>query len=162
MNQQVQITPEPQANPLQKAFDDYHRMADKLAETETTNVDLRAANMALIREVDMLREVLRTADADRTRLQAISSTLLGRLLAINDTIAGAVKASIRDGIEATKETAQPGVDNPPKPPVVDEDLAQASEPLAEPVQAPKGQVPDPMSPELQRAVGLPVADLRPV
>jgi hypothetical protein len=49
----------------------------------------------------MLREAFERADGDRIRLQAISSTLLGRLLAINDTIGGAVRASIKDGIEAT-------------------------------------------------------------
>lgn len=161
MNQQSLILPQEQ-NPLQKAFDDYHRMEMDLADTKASNTELKAANMALIREVDMLREVLRTADADRLRLNAVSATLLGRLLAINDCIAGAVKASVRDGIEADRTAAsQPGAEAPPKPPVISEDMAEAAEPIREPVQPPKPQVPDPMTPEMQRAVGLPPVDLRP-
>jgi hypothetical protein len=87
-------------NPLQKALDDYHAMERDRDQTQQHAAELIAANSALHAEVNMLREALERADADRIRLQAISSTLLGRLLAINDCIGGAVKASIKDGIEA--------------------------------------------------------------
>ncbi len=95
---------DPQANqepsPLQRAFDDYHRMEAELRATAEKNQQLLVQNMNLVSEVSMLREAYERADGDRIRLQAISSTLLGRLLAINHAIGGAVKASIKDGIEA--------------------------------------------------------------
>ncbi len=97
---------DPQANqepsPLQRAFDDYHRMEAELRATAEKNQQLLVQNMNLVSEVSMLREAYERADSDRIRLQAISSTLLGRLLAINDAIAGAVKESIKHGIEAVK------------------------------------------------------------
>jgi hypothetical protein len=95
---------DPQANqepsPLQRAFDDYHRMEAELRATAEKNQQLLVQNMNLVSEVSMLREAYERADGDRIRLQAISSTLLGRLLAINDAIGGAVRASIKDGIDA--------------------------------------------------------------
>lgn len=87
-------------NPLQSAFDDYQRMEVELRAVTEKNQQLLVQNMNLVSEVSMLREAYERADGDRIRLQAISSTLLGRLLAINDAIGGAVKASIKDGIEA--------------------------------------------------------------
>lgn len=95
-------TPLPVAepNPLRRALDDYHHMEDEVIRTRADSVGLRTQNQSLIAEVGMLREALERSDNDRVRLQAVSSTLLGRLLAINDVIGGAVKASIKDGIEA--------------------------------------------------------------
>lgn len=90
----------PEPNPLQRAFDDYQRMEGELAEAHIKQQELLTQNMSLLAEVNMLREAYERADTDRVRLQQIASTLLGRLLAINDTIAGAVKASIQNGIEA--------------------------------------------------------------
>jgi hypothetical protein len=91
-------------SPLQRAFDNYTQMEEQLRITIERNRTLQIENANLLSEAGMLRDLLDRADADRIRLQAISSTLLGRLLAINDCIAGAVKASIKDGIEAaTKE-----------------------------------------------------------
>lgn len=106
-----EVTPTPQdgTNPLQKALNDYQRMETELDRIREINRDLSAANMALVAEVSMLREELERADGDRIRLQAVSSTLLGRLLAINDCIAGAVRASIKDGIEAVAQ-AKPAPD----------------------------------------------------
>lgn len=104
MNTAVRTTaPLMEPNPLQRALNDYHMMEAELTKAQ---VELQAAmiqSRGLVAEVEMLREALERSDGDRIRLQAISSTLLGRLLAINDCIAGAVKASIRDGIEAAHE-----------------------------------------------------------
>jgi len=97
----TQLPEAEQSSPIHRAFwEDYHRMAENLRASEQKSSDLLVQSMNLMSEVHMLRDALERADADRVRLQAISSTLLGRLLAINDTIAGAVKASIKDGIEA--------------------------------------------------------------
>jgi hypothetical protein len=89
-----------EVNPLQKALDDYHMMERERDQARHQAMELLTSNNALLAEANMLREALERADADRIRLQAISSTLLGRLLAINDCIGGAVKASIKDGIDA--------------------------------------------------------------
>jgi len=98
-------------NPLQKAYDSYHEMErDRdIALGEVT--DLITSNNALLAEVGMLREHLNRSEVERIRFQSISNTLLGRLLAINDTIAGAVKASIAAGIEPedTEEQLQASV-----------------------------------------------------
>lgn len=95
-------TPAPamEENPIQRALDNYHEMEHQRDMAVAEAADLRATNSALLAEINMLREAYERADTDRIRLQTIASTLLGRLLAINDTIAGAVKASIKDGIEA--------------------------------------------------------------
>jgi hypothetical protein len=100
MSQMVKLL-EAGANPIQRALNDYHMMEAELSRTRAENQTLRAESQGHLAEVNMLREALERADSDRIRLQAISSTLLGRLLAINDCIGGAVKASIKDGIEAT-------------------------------------------------------------
>ena len=88
-------------NPLQTALDNYHEMERDRDEAVNRADSLTATNSALLAEVTMLREELTRADADRLRLSAISSTLLGRLMAIHDTIAGAVKAAGQAGVEAT-------------------------------------------------------------
>jgi chromosome segregation ATPase len=90
-------------NPLQTALDNYHVMEAEVSRVRAEDQTLRAENQALLAEVNMLREAFERSDGDRIRLQAISSTLLGRLLAINDTIAGAVRASVKDGIEAAAQ-----------------------------------------------------------
>lgn len=93
-------------NPLQKAYDSYHEMERErdMAQQEVT--ELITSNNALVSEVNMLREALDRSEVDRIRFQGISSTLLGRLLAINDTIAGAVKASLAAGIEPAETEEQ--------------------------------------------------------
>lgn len=111
--------PEGGPNPLQRALDDYHAMEAELTRAQVELQSVMVQNRGLVSEVEMLREALERSDSDRIRLQAISSTLLGRLLAINDCIAGAVKASIRDGIEAVHEA---------KP---DPELEKAAEEVAE-------------------------------
>jgi hypothetical protein len=93
-------------NPLQKAYDSYHEMErDRdLALQEVT--ELITSNSALLAEIGMLREHLHRSEVERIRFQSISNTLLGRLLAINDTIAGAVKASLAAGIEPAETEEQ--------------------------------------------------------
>jgi hypothetical protein len=92
-----------QRNPLQRALDDYHDMEGELNRALARAAELTTTNNALLAEANMLREALERADADRIRLQAVSSVLLGRLLSINDVIGGAVRASIKEGIEAEQE-----------------------------------------------------------
>lgn len=94
-------------NPLQNALDNYHEMERERDEAVNRSDSLAATNSALVAEVTMLREELTRADADRLRLSAISSTLLGRLMAIHDTIAGAVKAAGQAGVEATAKIEAP-------------------------------------------------------
>ena len=100
---------QPIDNPLQTALDDYHRMAAEVMDVRARNHDLITENSKLVAEVGMLREALERADADRIRLQAVSSGLLGRLLSIRDVIEGSVKASLREGVEATKAASEPAV-----------------------------------------------------
>ena len=92
--------PPMETNPLQTALDDYHRMAAEVEMVRANNRDLITENSKLIAEMNMLRESYERADSDRIRLQAIASTLLGRLFSINDVIAGAVKQSVKDGLQA--------------------------------------------------------------
>ncbi len=109
--------PQEQPNPLQRALNDYHLMEREKDAAVGQAADLRATNGALVAEVNMLREALERADGDRIRLQAISSTLLGRLLAINDTIAGAVRAAVKDGIDAsTPKEPEPALSEPAEAP----------------------------------------------
>lgn len=86
-------------NPLQKAYDDYHEM-ERQRDMALDQVDeLTRSNVVLMAELKMLRENYQRSENDRVRFQSISATLLGRLLAINDCIGGAVRASIGAGIE---------------------------------------------------------------
>lgn len=94
--------PRMEKNPLQDALENYKLLERELHQTRSQNEQLRADNAGLVAENGVLREHLRTADNDRVRLQAIASTLLGRLFAINDVIGGAVRASVKEGIEATQ------------------------------------------------------------
>lgn len=111
-------------NPLQKALDDYHRMEQELQREKMRNTDLRNENRDLLSEVGMLREAAERSDCDRIRLQAISSTLLGRLYGISDVIEGAVRAAIRDGVKAATVHEET------------KDTPKAPEPPAEPVEKP--------------------------
>lgn len=97
--------PRLEKNPLQEALDNYQLLERELRTIKDQNAQLRADNAGLVAENGVLREHLGAAENDRVRLQAVASTLLGRLLAINDTIAGAVRASIKEGIEAVHATS---------------------------------------------------------
>ena len=149
MRAQNNVTPIParEPNPLERAFDTYTEMEERLRDTEAKNQELLVQNMNFLAEVQMLREALDRSDADRIRLQAVSSTLLGRLLSINDVIGGAVRASIKDGIQAVAEAKQdPALDQAASEAAA---IIQRVEPMA-PAQPPK---------RMQGAVGLPVVDL---
>lgn len=91
---------EVERSPIQRALDNYNEMERALAAAENRAIDLSVQNGALMSEVKMLREAYERADGQRIHLQAVSATLLGRLLSINDVIGGAVRASIKEGIEA--------------------------------------------------------------
>jgi hypothetical protein len=93
-------------NPLQKAYDSYHEMERERDTAQRKVTELIISNNALLSEVNMLREAVVRAEAERIRFQSISSTLMGRLLAINDTIAGAVRASLAAGIEPAETEEQ--------------------------------------------------------
>ena len=103
MNERTRLPTPP--SPLQQAFDNYRDMEVQLALAHGVANDMRGQNAALLSEVNMLREAYERSDSDRIRLQAISSALLGRLLSINDVIGGAVKESIRQGVEASTTEA---------------------------------------------------------
>jgi hypothetical protein len=103
--------------------------------------DLRVENGSLVAEIHMLRDALERTESDRVRLQAFSSGIMGRLLAINDTIAGAVKFSIKEGVEAAEEheTAK------------EQPVAEAAEPAQRvsaptPLPPPAGIIPSPRRP----------------
>jgi len=83
-------------NPLQRAYDSFHEMERERDMAQQEVAELITTNNALVSEINMLREALDRSEVNRIRFQGISSTLLGRLLAINDCIAGAVRASIRE------------------------------------------------------------------
>lgn len=101
-NRQGYVAPQPELSPLEKAFSDYQRMEHELGSVKAKNEDLLVTNMNLLSEVQMLREAFGQADADRMRLQAVSSTLSGQLLAINAVIADAMRLAIKHGVEATQ------------------------------------------------------------
>jgi predicted nuclease with TOPRIM domain len=94
--------PTVELSPLQKAFDDYNEMKAERDRLRHEMNELRIQNGALIAEVNMLRDSLERCDSDRTRLQSVSSTLLGQLMAINAVIADSVRLSIKNGVEAAE------------------------------------------------------------
>jgi hypothetical protein len=96
--------PVAEVNPLQEALNDYCEMKRERDKAMHDQNEMRVQNGALIAEVNMLRQSLEQSDVDRIRLQSVSSTLLGRLLAINAVIGDAVRDSIRNGIEAVEES----------------------------------------------------------
>lgn len=85
-------------NPLQRALDNYHEMEARCRQLEEQCTTLRQRNVEMATENGVLREALDKSDTERMRLQNISSVLMGRLMAINDTIAGAVKMSLQQTI----------------------------------------------------------------
>jgi len=137
MNDQTRAALRMEPNPLQRALDNYQELERQWQAAKRKADELNALNAGLLAENGVLREALRTSDHDRVRLQAIASTLMGRLLAINDTIAGAVRAAVRDGIEASEaidtenEPAEPVREIPARP------LAQTPEPRKAPPEAPQ-------------------------
>lgn len=110
-------------------------LARALELAERKNHDMGIQTGSLLAEVGMLREALQRSDTDRIRLQAVSSTLLGRLLAINAVIADAVAAARRNGIEAVE--AAP-----------DEELEKAASEVAEVLRRvePVASTPEPAAP----------------
>lgn len=111
--------PRLEPNPLQRALDTYHELERQHRQSTEDLAQIRAENAQLLSEVGMLREHLQTVEAERTRWHVTATTLLGRLFSINDVIGGAVKAAIKDGLEA-------------KPPVErEEDLEKAGAEVAE-------------------------------
>jgi hypothetical protein len=113
-------------NPLQKALDNYQELERQWHATREDNQRLKADNAAFVAEIGMLREELRVSNADRVRHQAVAATLLGRLLAIQDTINGAVRAAIKDGLEA----------KPPAPDAAEQAHAGVAKALEAPAAAP--------------------------
>jgi hypothetical protein len=103
-------TPAPQmeSNPLQRALDNYLVMELQCEAAKREAADLRTENAKLLAEIGMLRERLAEVEAERRKWHMTASTLLGRLLAINDAIAGAVKQSVQSGLDATTPTDEPG------------------------------------------------------
>lgn len=97
--------PPAEPNPLQKAYDDYNDMKRQHAQAKHECNELRIANGALHAEVNMLREALERCDNDRTRLQAVSSSLAGGLRAINAVIADQLRSAIAHGIKAVEAAA---------------------------------------------------------
>jgi hypothetical protein len=88
------------SNPLQRALDNYLVMEMQCEVAKREAMDTRVQNAKLVAEVEMLRERLADVEADRRKWQVSCSTLLGRLLSINETIAGAVRQASKDGLEA--------------------------------------------------------------
>jgi hypothetical protein len=103
--QDIQSPTQPPAirDQLAEAFENYKRMAAEVEKYKTLTMDLRVENGSLVAEVTMLREALERSDADRIRLQAVSSTLMGQLRSINAVIADSVKLAIKHGLEAVDE-----------------------------------------------------------
>ena len=89
-------------NPLQRALDNYLVMELQCEAARREASEARTESANLLAEVGMLRERLHGSEIERRKWEATAATLLGRLLAIHDTIAGAVKAAAHDGLEATK------------------------------------------------------------
>lgn len=152
-------------NPLQKAYDSYHEMERERDAGLQEISELITGNNALVAEVNMLRENLTRSETERIRFQSIANTLLGRLLAINDTIAGAVKASLAAGVEPaeTEEQLQASVSSDTR-----EDLSEADREAIQrfaPKPGPKTPtetkvIPAP-SPVAGAAIGVPAVDWSP-
>ncbi len=123
--------PQMEPNLLQRAYENYSTMEEQLAEARQKIVELSIDNGSLVAEVSMLREELARADADRIRLQAVSSTLSGELLSINDVIAGAVRRALDAGTKVAK-TATAAPEKPAHEDAVAELAQLAEEPKAIP------------------------------
>jgi hypothetical protein len=101
-------TPQMESNPLQRALDNYLVMELQCEAAKREAADLRAESGKLVAEISMLRERLTEVEAERRKWHMTASTLLGRLLGINDAIAGAVKQSVQSGLDATAPIYEPG------------------------------------------------------
>jgi hypothetical protein len=101
MNSRQAAALQMEPNPLQKALDNYQELERQWHDAKLIADSLQATNASLLAEVGMLRELVRSTDVERARWQATAATLLGRLYAINDVVGGAVRAAVRDGLEAT-------------------------------------------------------------
>lgn len=96
------MLPAPDANPLTEALQNYNIMTHQLERATERTRTLEIENRALTAEVGTLREMLQISDADRVRLQHVSSTLMGQLCAINAVIADAVKTAVKHGVDAVE------------------------------------------------------------
>lgn len=104
--------PQMEPNLLQRAYENYSTMEEQLAESRQKIVELSIDNGSLVAEVNMLREELARADADRIRLQAVASTLNGELTAIKDVIDGSVRRALEAGVHAKPELASAEPEKP--------------------------------------------------
>lgn len=104
--------PQMEPNLLVRAVANYSEMEEQLAEANRKIVELSIDNGSLTAEVNMLREELARADADRLRLQAVASTLNGELTAIKDVIDGSVRRALEAGVRVK---AEPPRQEPMKP-----------------------------------------------
>lgn len=108
MNAQTAVAPQMESNPLQRALDNYLLMELQCEAAKREAADVRTINAKIVAEVEMLRERLIEVEGDRRKWQVSCSAIFGRLMAINDTIAGAVRSAVRDGLEAIQpEEAEP-------------------------------------------------------
>ncbi|MGY3278186.1 hypothetical protein [Bradyrhizobium sp. S3.7.6] len=95
------------ANPLQKAFEDYHIMADELATAQDQIRTLMLTNTDLLREGDFTRAKLAKVTSERDRLQAYAIELTSRLGVIEETIIAAKQAAVRHAVEQTEQKPAP-------------------------------------------------------
>jgi len=155
MNSRQAAALQMEPNPLQRALDNYQELERQWHDTKHKNEELHAHNASLLAEVGMLRELLRGADAERVRWQATAATLLGRLYAINDVVGGAVRAAVRDGLEAT----------PPEDDVKEADAVAAAGAQCAGAEAPALAAPEPKAspapPEAVLGATLPPVDFGP-
>jgi hypothetical protein len=155
MNSRQAAALQMEPNPLQRALDNYQELERQWHEARREAADLHANNAALLSEVGMLRDLLMAADADRVRWQATAATLLGRLYAINDVVGGAVKAAIRDGLEA--KTPEDRTDDLEKAGDEIAAILQRIEPAEAPKAAPEPEAP-PAPPQRAAEPFLPMVD----
>lgn len=106
----VTAAPQMESNPLQRALDNYLVMEQQCAAARHEAAEARADNGRLVAEVNMLRDQLASTEADRRKWQVACSTLIGRLLSINDVIASAMKQAARDGLKAMDEPEGTGAE----------------------------------------------------
>lgn len=98
--------PQMDSNPLQRALDNYLVMELERDAARQEAERVRTENAQLVAEVGVLREHLQSCEADRRKWQATCTTMFGRLLAISDTIAGAVRQAAQDGLKARDEPGE--------------------------------------------------------
>lgn len=101
----VSMPPAPR-DEFREAFENYQNMKDEVARLTQENLNLRIENGSLVAENGILREQCERSDSDRVRLQAVSSTLTGQLLAINAVIADAMRLAVKNGVDAETTAAK--------------------------------------------------------